>query len=153
MISFTENKEDIIKLWQNAFKDKREEILFFVDNVKDAECLAYYKNSEIASMMYLVKCTVNGSEFRYIYAACTHSKYKGRGYMTELIDYAKKVYRNLCLIPANDGLIYFYSKRGITDKTRIENIKFNQSEEIKEYLFEGYDLSEPAALIFKGGKI
>lgn len=150
MIKITENREDIIALWKEAFGDSEEEIAFFIENVNDAECLAYYVDGEIASMMYLVKCRIKSAESYYIYAACTAEKHREKGLMSKLIDFAEKEYPSLCLIPANDGLIDYYSQRGLSRIIKIEDISFEQTQEIEEYLFEGYELTKPLALMFGG---
>ncbi|MBQ7740670.1 MAG: GNAT family N-acetyltransferase [Eubacterium sp.] len=152
MIKAVTDNSEVIKLWSEAFGDSKEEILFFIDNVNDSECIGYYFNNELASMLFLIKCRLNGVDSRYIYAACTLNKYRSKGFMTKLIDYCKEKYDCLCLIPASDGLISYYSERGINNIAEIRDIKFNQSNEIKEYLFEGYKLTEPKALYYQGGK-
>jgi hypothetical protein len=97
-------------------------------------------------MMYLVDCTADGVKLSYIYAACTAERYKNKGLMTSLIDYCHENGIKVCLIPASDSLIDYYSNRGIDKKITIESIHFNQLNGIEEYLFEGYDLSSPTAL-------
>ena len=146
MIKFCNNREFIVKLWQEAFGDSTEDIEFFIDNVRDAKCLMYFEEGSPASMLYLVKCKAEGSDSNYIYAACTLSEYKGRGCMSKLINYCFDNGIEVCLIPANDGLIEFYTKRRISHKFSINDIKFEQIPEIEEYLFEGYKLTIPTAL-------
>ena len=70
--------------------------------------------------------------------------------MSELLAFCKKNETMLCLIPANDGLVDFYQQRGFDIKLNINDLQFHQSEEVNEYLFEGYQLSEPVALMWKG---
>lgn len=148
MISFCKNKSDIVSLWKNVFGDTEEEILFFIENAKNADCLALYKEKKIASMLFLVDCSINGKEGKYIYAACTKKEFEGRGLMTKLLDASKKFdYDFLCLIPASDSLVDFYNKRGFDMKAEIDALSFNQSDEIKEYLLEGFSLTEPQVLI------
>ena len=147
MVDYCTDKKQIIRLWQQAFGDSDEEILYFIDNVKDAKCLAYFVGSEAVSMMYLVDCIADGINASYIYAACTLDKYKGRGYMSKLIEHCIDGGSTVCLIPAEDSLINFYSSRFISRKIAIESIEFEQTPEILEYLFEGYNLSSPTALI------
>lgn len=146
MIKYCDNKEHIVPLWKEAFGDTDEEILWFIDNVKDAKCLMYYADGEPASMMYLVSCSADGEKLYYIFAACTSDKYRGRGYMSKLIDYCIDSKIQVCLIPASDSLIDYYSKRKINKRIDINSIKFEQTKEIEEFLFEGYSLSSPTAL-------
>ena len=148
MLSFEENKQDTIYLWNKVFGDSEDEISFFIENSKHAESITYYRDHKIASMLCLVECSVDGVKGKYIYAACTDPKYQRSGFMSELISRAKEKTENfLCLIPANEGLIDFYKKRGFNKEIEIENISFDETPEIQEYLFEGYELKNPKALI------
>ena len=148
MIKFCDNKNDIISLWHSVFKDSEEEISFFIENAKKTECLGYYDENRLASMLFLVECSIENKKGKYIYAACTDKEYEGRGLMSALLSYSKTLsYSFICLIPANEGLINFYEKRGFNKQTKINNISFNQSSEIEEYLLEGYELKNPLALI------
>lgn len=146
MIKYTDNNADIIKCWQESFGDSNDEIRFFIDNVINAKCLAYYKDEKIASMLYLIDCKVSSVDSKYIYAACTLNEYRKCGYMSALLNYAKDNYKSLCLIPAEEWLIDYYSERGFTDKISVDNIVFNQIPEIEEYLFEGCELETPFGL-------
>lgn len=148
MVKLIDSKNDIVKLWNEAFGDSREDIEFFIDNVKDAKCLGYYDNNCLKSMLYIVDCSFG----KYIYAACTLKKYNGKGYMSKLLDYCKNKYDKICLIPANEGLIEFYKKRGFSTEEKIEKLKFNQIEEIIDYLFDGCSLKNPIVLVYKGDK-
>jgi predicted acetyltransferase len=150
MIKVTNNKADIIKCWQEAFGDSEDEILYFIDNVKDADCLAYYEDNQITSMFYLVNCKINNIDSKYIYAACTLNDYRERGYMSMLLDFAKRKYNSICLIPAKEWLIEYYSKRGFSHKIKIDDICFEQIKGINDYLFEGCELKNPIALEYKG---
>lgn len=144
MIKFTDNKDDIIKCWQEAFGDSTEDILFFIHNTKNAKCLSYYDESGIKAMLYLVKCNLG----YYIYAACTPKKYRKNGYMSKLLEFAKDNYSPVCLIPAEQWLVNYYQKRGFTDTVNVDELTFDESDEIKEYLFEGCQLETPIALMY-----
>jgi predicted acetyltransferase len=146
MIRFTDNVYDIIKCWHQSFGDTADEIMFFINNAKNSKCLAYYNNDKIASMLYLVDCKVNTADCKYIYAACTLEEYRQSGYMTELLEFAKQNYSSICLIPAKEWLIDYYSNRGFSNVINIDDIKFNQTSEINEYLFDGCDLKNPIGL-------
>ena len=150
MIKTVKDRSEIKELWQEAFGATDKETMFFADNVKDADSIGIYKNGELASTMYLVECTLDGEKYFYIYAACTLKKYRKEGLMTNLLEYAVKNYKNVCLIPANEGLADYYRKRGFTDTRELTSIRLNQTKEIIEYLFEGCDLKEPFILVYKG---
>ena len=70
--------------------------------------------------------------------------------MSRLLEFSQNDIGNLLLIPADDKLVDFYSKRGFNHKIDINGIIFNECDEIKEYLFEGCRLKEPFALAFMG---
>ena len=141
MIKTVENKEDIIRLWKEAFGDSEEDILFFLDNA-NYESLGCFENEKLVSMLFLIGSSLG----EYIYAACTDKKMQGKGYMSELLNYCKDNYSSLCLIPASDSLEKYYFDRGFKSWCSIEELSFSESDEICEYLFEGYKLTEPKVL-------
>lgn len=150
MIKFVDNQNDIIRLWNEAFGDSSEEIFFFIDNIEHGQCIGYYEGSALLSMLYVVDSTVNGKAYKYIYAACTAKSARRRGCMKILLDYCISNYDRVLLIPADENLVLYYSKRGFTHKIDVDNILFNESDDIVEYLFEGCELEEPFALSNKG---
>lgn len=151
MIKVTDNIEDIVPLWSEAFGDSREDIVFFCKNVKDAECIAYFKDDVAVSMLYLIKCKLAGKESHYVYAASTFKKYRQNGYMGKLLEYSLDKCGDVCLIPADEKLVDYYKKRGFTFVYGTESLKFNQCKElINEYLFEGCSLNNPIVLGSKG---
>lgn len=151
MIKFTDNWKSVIELWQEAFGDSREDILFFINNCVHKECLTYYSNNQLASMLFLVDCLCDGKKGKYIYAACTFSSCRGQGFMSQLLDYCKENYSLICLIPADLSLVGYYSKREFNFKISLDKLVFNESGEIKDYLFEGCELKEPFSLAYYGG--
>lgn len=142
----TKYSPSVVSLWQEAFGDSKEDVLFFLNNCQNKSCLCAEKNSSLLSMLFLVDCEINGEIFKYIYAACTSKNARNLGYMSKLLEYCNSKYDNVILIPADDKLADYYLKRGFTHKININNILFNESEEIKEYLFEGCSLKKPFAL-------
>ncbi len=150
-ISLTNNfNDEIIKLWKEAFGDSIEDIRFFIDNCKNMSCLTLHNDGELCSMLFLVDAVALNKKYKYIYAACTFEKYKKLGYMSRLLEFSQNDIGNLLLIPADDKLVDFYSKRGFNHKIDINGIIFNECDEIKDYLFEGCRLKEPFALAFMG---
>ncbi len=149
MIKEVTDKNQIIPIWQEAFGDSVEDIRFFTNNVKNAKCFGYYDNGELASMLYFVPCTIDCVDAYYIYAACTLNRFKGNGYMTQILNYCKDNFNHICLIPANEGLIDFYHKRDFTQKADISTLEFKQSDEICQYLFEGCVLNKPFLLVYR----
>ncbi len=148
MIKFSDDVDQIVHLWNEAFGDSRKEIEFFVDNIKNAKCLAYYDHDRMVSMMYLIKCKLMDKDFYYVYAVSTLKTYRNKGLSTELLEFAKREFGNLCLIPANSDLIDFYSKRGYDKIGSVKDIVFHQPELlIDAYLFEGCELEKPIIMI------
>lgn len=151
MIKFTDDSKQIINIWQQAFGDTDEEIIFFIENCKNKSCLGFFENNRLLSMMYLVDCICDGDMSKYVYAACTLENMQGNGYMSRLLDYCKENFKTFCLIPADERLVDFYFHRGLTEKTKTEKLIFDESEEIKEYLFEGCELEKPFVMKYIGG--
>lgn len=145
MVKQVTNKEEIINLWQEAFGDAREEILFFLENCKHKKCLGYFENDSLLSMLFLVKCSLG----YYIYAACTQKEARNTGAMSALLNDCKKKYDNLCLIPANESLISYYKKRGFLKEGSLSLLEFEETKEICAYLLEGCDLKKPFTLIYE----
>lgn len=141
---------DVVLLWQEAFKDSREDIEFFLNNCKHKQLLCYFCEGKLASMLFLVDCKVNSVFSKYIYAACTFECYKKMGFMTKLLEYSKNEFDNIVLVPADNSLIEFYKMRGFDKINDIKSISFDETDSIKEYLLEGCSLENPFLLCYKG---
>ena len=151
MIKITNNIDDIVPLWSEAFGDSREDIVFFIDNIKNGVCLAEFQNDKAVSMLYLVDCCLNSKQAHYIYAACTDSKSRKKGYMAGLIKYCIDNYDRVCLIPADEHLVNYYNKQGLVFMHPVDDLKFNECRElIDEYLYAGCSLDNPVVLANKG---
>lgn len=152
MIKKVEDYSLIIPLWQEAFGDTEEDIEFFCNTCKHKVCYAYFEGEKPVSMLFLVDCKCKNNTAGYVYAACTLKSYRGKGLMKTLLDYCKISCRgNLCLIPADEGLIEYYKKQGLIEVIDINDITFDENEEICEYLFEGCELKEPIGLLYSKG--
>lgn len=151
MIKITNNIDDIVPLWSEAFGDSREDIVFFIDNIRNGVCLAEFQNDKAVSMLYLVDCCLNSQQAHYVYAACTDSKSRKKGYMAGLIKYCIDNYDRVCLIPADEHLVNYYNKLGLVFKHSVDDLKFNECRElIDEYLYAGCSLDSPVVLANKG---
>ena len=151
MIKITNNIDDIVPLWSEAFGDSREDIVFFIDNIRNGVCLAEFQNDKAVSMLYLVDCCLNSKQAHYIYAACTDSKSRKKGYMAGLIKYCIYNYDRVCLIPADEHLVNYYNKQGLVFMHSVDDLKFNECRElIDEYLYAGCSLDSPVVLANKG---
>lgn len=149
MIKYFDDENSVILLWQEAFGDSKGDILFFLKNCKHKSALGYFENGVLCSMLFLVDCKVGLSNAKYIYAACTYKNQQRKGQMSALLSFCEKEYKLLALIPANYQLVDYYDKRGFCGRDEIENITFDESDEIKEYLFEGSLLSNPLLSIYR----
>ncbi|MGN0546428.1 MAG: GNAT family N-acetyltransferase [Acutalibacteraceae bacterium] len=124
MIRFSDNNDikKIVTLWHEAFGDGEDEIMFFLANrYRPENTVVYEINGEIASMLFLLegKMSINSKIYNsyYLYAACTLKKYRGRGYMGELLRFAERIAaeRNIgyiCLLPGESSLYRYYEKFG-----------------------------------------
>lgn len=110
----------IVRLWSESFGDAEDYIKFFADR-HSAPCLLYKSGGEAASMLYLLggSVRIGGSEYsaKYIYAACTAAKHRGKGYMGELIRFALAGSAQagdgfVCLVPGEKSLFDYYDSLG-----------------------------------------
>ena len=153
IIRLSERKDinGIVSLWNEAFGDTAEEIMFFINNkYLPQNTLVAEENEEIASVLFLLDGTmcINGIDYPsyYLYAACTLNKYRGRGFMAKLLKEAEKIallrkINFICLMPGEKTLFDFYEKFGyktvfskkivsIDVKTDIKPIVIKQSDDI-----------------------
>lgn len=153
-ILYTNDSEQIINVWHNVFGDTKEEIMFFLNNCKNIKCLGLFVNGKLVSMLFLVDCKYGNLSGEYIYAVATLKEYRKNGYAAKLIEFAKEEMKDfLWLIPANLNLFDYYKKFGFdtklfSDKKYENYISFNESEEIKEYLYDGSDFDYPKGMVF-----
>lgn len=129
------NKNDIngiIQLWNEAFGDSEKEIRFFLDSCyKPHNTVIYEADGEIASMLFLLEGDMHIDSVDYpsyyLYAACTLKKFRGRGIMAQLLDFAKKTAADrdksfICLRPSEKSLFDFYEKFGYKSVFKIKKI-------------------------------
>ena len=117
-----ENTESLIKLWSDVFGDEREYIeLLFPYGKSVCDIFAEFDGDEIVSALYLLDCILSfgGVQYtgKYLYAAATNEKYRGKGIMSSLINEAKEYCKSagldyISLVPANEGLYNYYEKFG-----------------------------------------
>ncbi len=155
----------ILSLWHEAFGDRENEIMFFINRRYIPEnTLVAEENGEIASMLFLLdgRMSIKGVDYPsyYLYAACTLKKYRGRGIMAELLKEAttlaqSRAYDFICLMPGEKSLFDFYEKHGyktvFSRKVLTLDIKDDKSidsypisgcsdyEEIRNNVFAGFD--------------
>ena len=111
------NREAVIDLWMASFGDTREYVEFFLDDCSRFDCVEYFIEDKLVSMLFLLEGKLAGVKCKYLYAACTHKDFRRRGLMEELIEYTKsyckqKNYSSIFLVPANKKLYSYYAKFG-----------------------------------------
>lgn len=122
----------IINLWNEAFGDSEKEIRFFLDSCyKPQNTVIYEADGEIASMLFLLEGDMHISSTDYpsyyLYAACTLKKFRGRGIMAKLLDFAQKTAADrdkyfICLRPGEKSLFDFYEKFGYKSVFKIRKV-------------------------------
>lgn len=124
MIRFSRETDipDLIGLWQEAFGDDEEWISDFLDGFYIPDnTLVDEQNGEIAATLYLIEGDMligdKAYPSYYLYAACTGEKFRGRGIMTRLLDFAAREAESrgryfICLRPGEKSLFDFYGERG-----------------------------------------
>lgn len=114
--------KSIVSLWNEAFGDGENEIMYFIKNrYKPENTVVCEENGSIVSMLFLLdgQMRIKGTDYPsyYLYAACTSKEFRGRGLMASLLEFAKSIsqkrgYRFICLKPAEESLFDFYKKHG-----------------------------------------
>lgn len=151
MVKVCNDFDGISRIWCEAFGDSVEDVKYFFDNLKNGCCYAVTVDGKPVSILYLIDCELNGEKVKYVYAACTLNEYKNKGYMSELLSYVCKEYKNVCLVPANEKLLEYYNKRCFRGVYDTEALTFFENDVINnEYLLAGCSLDKPIVLLYKG---
>ena len=121
-LSVESDIKSIVSLWQEAFGDSEDEIMFFINNrYKPENTVVCEEGGKVVSMLFLLEgqMCIKGADYKayYLYAACTSKEFRGRGLMASLLDYAKETaqsrgFKFICLKPAEESLFGFYEKHG-----------------------------------------
>lgn len=118
-------RDDIRKIWQESFKDSREYVKMYFDQVYRDEDALLLQNEEGLPVSSLLlqryAMTFHGAlpTVSYIAGAATRRNQRGKGYMSRLMVDALEASAArgdmLCsLIPANEALYYFYRRYGFS---------------------------------------
>lgn len=109
-------------LWQEAFGDDESFInAFFKSFYTPQNVPVFVIDGEIAAMLFLLggEMSIGGKRYPayYLYAASTKKSHRGKGLMTELLDFSARTAANrgqafICLKPGEKELFDFYEKRG-----------------------------------------
>ncbi len=121
-----EHLPQIKALWIDVFDDGTEgfcNFIFSITNPKDIYIII--ENDEVVSMLIAVT-DIEYKEKKgfYLYSACTAKKYRNKGYMHELIEFAindqKKQGKVFCVLqPASESLFDFYKKLGFDNVSEL----------------------------------
>ncbi len=126
MIRFANDgdKAALKRIWQRGFNDADGTIDAFFDRGKELfRCLVYCDGDTPIAAMYLfdcgLKCGDSLYKSAYLYALSTLPEYRGKGVMTELIQYAldfleKNGYEYAFLSPSENSLVAYYERLGFS---------------------------------------
>lgn len=114
----------VIEIWSAVFKDDRGDIEKFISVIGINNAIGYFFENTLVSFYFLIDSTVyvDSHEYtcKYLYAACTDKKYRGRGFMGELLHFLSSNNREIgtdliALVPAQDSLFAYYRRFGFFD--------------------------------------
>jgi len=111
------------KIWKLCFGDDDAYIdFYFANRYREDNTLLMLLNGEIVSMLTIIPVwvvTADGRTFHSAmqYAVATHPEYRGRGFVSRLMDFCDRHLKQNCmemsvLVPAEERLFDFYGKRG-----------------------------------------
>ncbi len=143
-----EKKQEIKKIYKEAFNDTAEYVDMYFDKVyDDEEAMIYYaENSVPASSLFLKRYKMTfGDEtvdIAYISAAATRRQFRDRGFMKTLIKEAIMKSRDrgdlfVTLIPAQKWLFDYYARFGFSTVFYVEELRYTS---LHRFAYEGeYD--------------
>lgn len=120
------DKQACIELYREAFGDDGEFTRRLFDDFFD--CCHYIKDGgTVAAMLFLLPCELITPDkrraARYLFAAATAKRMRGKGLMTRLIEKCcAKCHEFIFLKPADEGLINFYSHRGFVTVRAVRSL-------------------------------
>jgi len=110
------------QIWDSCFHDPINYIDFIFDRLaKPTDAIVYEDADKVVSMLLMIStkfvCRQESVDVVYILGAATAVKYRNRGIMTYLLDYAENVARQrgvrlAVLVPGEHYLYDYYKKRG-----------------------------------------
>lgn len=109
------------KLWLECFSEKPQAAaLFFDKNYNGLSAYSAKYDGNTVAAVYLIHAQLNGGRAHYLCGAATLPRYRGRGIMSALIEYAlKDAAQNgdkySLLFPADGGLYSFYERLGYSE--------------------------------------
>lgn len=136
-LATTEDKRALYALWQNTFGDEPAVIDRFFPCVTPNDIVVCGENGNPVSALYMprvaLRCGEKTLSAAYIYAAATDTAYRGRGLMTELLQFAAENARRqsldgLYLVPAEQTLFDYYGARGFVTTFFKKLMQYTRSE-------------------------
>lgn len=127
------------KIWKICFGDEDAYIDFYFSNKynEDETALLLY-NGKIAAMATMIPGNMvmpsgKRQELSMLYAIATHPDYQGKGFSTQIIEFCnthllQKGIDLSILVPAEESLFDFYSKRGYKEAFYIREIVLSDSQ-------------------------
>ena len=122
------HKQELFELWQEAFgnEDSDDFIWSFLNGylIPEYNAPVVFADGKIVSALYLIEFELYSNmqiigNCAYLFAAATRRQYRGRGYMSALIEYAAGLYKKrgisaIFVFPQEDSgnLFDFYEKFG-----------------------------------------
>ena len=159
-----QDKEHVIRIWQECFSDPKEYItMYLTKRCEEETMLVMYKEEKPVSMASFlpVKIRMEGEliEARYVYAVGTLPEERRNGYAKELIKFAASQYEvPLILQPASEDLEKYYETLGFescfctspcwryegNSDWKKENIEF-----LKEGMLGRWEIKHPTTAEYK----
>lgn len=107
------NIEDAVKLWMQIFGDSESYIRSFYNSFDTVgNVFTEYDGNILCGMVNRVPIKYGRHNGGYIYAACTHPDYRGKGIFRKLLSQAESDMPFIMLIPAEPNLYEMYRKLG-----------------------------------------
>lgn len=118
-------RDDIIRIWQESFKDSRAYVNMYFDRVyreDEALTLTDASGATVSSLLlqhYAMKFHGTELPVSYVAGAATRRQQRGKGYMSQLMRMALKASAErgdmaCTLIPSTSALYYFYRRFGFS---------------------------------------
>lgn len=120
-VVYADRKEDggaIQEIWQTCFGDEEAYIEFYLEHRMTKEnMLVIHADGRPVSMASFLPvqylCQGEYLDARYVYAVATLPEYRGRGFASKILTFAKEKYDEpLILAPAEESLMQYYERLG-----------------------------------------
>ena len=126
--------EALKALWLACFEEREDAAdLFFNRNISACHAYAAEDSGTVVAALYLIDCTLNGFQAHYLCGAATLKRYRKRGIMSALIEYALEDAQNRgdrysLLLPANEALYRFYARLGYRPDCYVKTAVFETAD-------------------------